>query len=241
MRHAAIFTIAKLGLAYLASSADSALVRVALFWCVISTAGLAIAYALRKPSVFFKRRNGTIPFVGYVLYWPYFLMSYLSLWLFRRFSDEGPISEIISGVYLGCRLFPSDRALFESKGIASTLDLTAEFSELTFARGQPGYKCLPLLDTDAPSLEQLRDAMSWIEGRITQGPVFVHCALGHGRSATIVAAFLLKSGRASSAEEAVAEVAKHRPKIGLGPKQHAALEHYAEDAGSSSSSFTSPA
>ncbi len=241
MRHAAIFTLATLGLVYLASSADSALVRVALLWCAISTAGLATAYAFRKPSLFFKRSNGTIPFVGYVLYSPYFLISYLSLWLFRRFSDEGPISEILSGLHLGCRLFLSDRGLFESKGIASTLDLTAEFSELTFVRAQAGYKCLPLLDTDAPSLEQLRDATIWIEGRITQGPVFVHCALGHGRSATVVAAYLLKSGRASSAEEAVAEVAKHRPKIGLGPKQRAVLEHYAEDVGSSSSSFTKPA
>jgi protein-tyrosine phosphatase len=228
MRYAGTFIVVTVLLAYLAFSAESYVAKIPLLWCGISTAGLAFAYAFRVPNLFWKRPNGTIATLGYVLYWPYFFLNYLSLWLFRRFSDEGPISEIVPGVYLGCRLFSSDRAMFESKGIASTLDLTAEFSEPAFVRALDGYKCLPVLDTDAPSPEQLRTGVDWLERRIEHGPVYVHCALGHGRSATIVAAFLLKSGRASSAEGAVALVGKHRPKIGLHPKQYAALESYAK-------------
>lgn len=228
MKYAAIFTVATLLLAYLAFSAESYVAKIPLLWCAISTAGLSFAYAFRNPSVFFKRPNGTIGLLGYLLFWPYFLLNYLSLWMFRRFSDEGPISEIVPGVYLGCRLFSSDRRMFQSKGIVSALDLTAEFSELAFVRALAGYKCIPILDTQAPSPEQLRTGADWLERRIEQGPVFVHCALGHGRSATVVAAFLLKSGSASSAEAAIALVGKHRPKIGLHPKQFAALESYAK-------------
>jgi hypothetical protein len=228
MKYAGTFILATVLLAYLAFAAGSYVAKIPLFWCSVSTAGLAFAYAFRNPNVFCKRPNGTIAILGYVLYWPYFLLNYFSLWLFRRFSDEGPISEIVPGVYLGCRLFSSDRGIFQSKGIASTLDLTAEFSEPAFVRVLDGYRCLPVLDTDAPSPEQLRAGADWIERRIERGSVFVHCALGHGRSATMVAAFLLKSGVAASAEGAVALVREHRPKIGLHPKQHAVLEHYAE-------------
>lgn len=228
MKYGATFVIATVLLAYLAFSADAVVVKALLFWFAISTAGLAFAYASHNPNIFFKRRDGTIAFAGYVLYLPYFLLNYLSLWLFRRFSDESPISEIVPGVYLGCRLFSSDRGMFQSKGIASALDLTAEFSELPFVRARDGYKCIPILDTHAPSPDQLRTGADWIERRIEQGPVFVHCALGHGRSATTVAAFLLKSGRAASAESAVALVGEYRPKIGLHPKQRAALEKYAQ-------------
>ena len=112
--------------------------------------------------------------------------------------------------------------------IVSTLDLTAEFSELAFVRALDGYKCLPVLDTEAPSMEQLRSGSDWIAGRIEAGPVYVHCALGHGRSATMVAAFLMRSGRAPSAEGAVEMVARQRPKIGLHPRQFAALETHAQ-------------
>lgn len=228
MRYAGTFAVAAAFLAYLAFSSESPLAQIPLSWCAISAGGLAFAYAFRVPYVFFKRPNGTIATLGYVLFWPYFLLNYLSLWLFRRFSAEGPVSEIIPGVFLGCRLFSSDREMFRSRGIASALDLTAEFSELAFVRALDGYMCLPVLDTEAPSQDQLRRGADWIERRIGHGPVFVHCALGHGRSATIVAAFLLKSGRASSAKGAVAMVGKQRPKIGLHPKQYAALERYAE-------------
>ena len=52
---------------------------------------------------------------------------------------------------------------------------------------------------------------------------YVHCAVGHGRSAALVAAVLLARGRAASVDEAEAQMRQKRPRVGLGPSQKALL------------------
>ena len=88
------------------------------------------------------------------------------------------------------------------------------------------YRCIPLLDTRAPNLTQLREGANYIAQ--SDGPIYVHCALGHGRSATFVAAYLLLSKRAQTAESVVTQIQKLRPRIGLAREQMAVLELYAD-------------
>ena len=57
-----------------------------------------------------------------------------------------------------------------------------------------------------------------------QGPLLVCCALGYSRSATLVAAWLLQSGRADSVEQAIAMIRAARPRIVLGDAQRKALQ-----------------
>jgi len=121
-----------------------------------------------------------------------------------------------------------DYQQFISKGIKSTLDLSSEFGEVGFIRTGQNYLCIPLIDTTAPTFNQLDEAISWITARLLEGPVFVHCALGHGRSALVVAGFLLKQGIVNDVKEAVAFIKTKRPGIGLHPKQLAILEKFAQ-------------
>jgi protein-tyrosine phosphatase len=64
--------------------------------------------------------------------------------------------------------------------------------------------CVPVWDTQAPDSAQIDAAVAWAQHQLAEGhPLYVHCAHGHGRSATVLAALLIATGRAASAEEAV--------------------------------------
>lgn len=54
-------------------------------------------------------------------------------------------------------------------------------------------------------------------------PVYIHCAHGHGRSATLMAAAFLAQGLARDAAEAVALMRSERPLVRLNRRQLAAL------------------
>ena len=158
-----------------------------------------------------------------MIYAPYYGLNALSLAGLRRSSRENDCDEIAPDIYLGCRLNAGDRAAIERLNIHSVLDLTSEFGESAPLR-QLNYRAQPLLDTGAPTLDELRDGARWIAQAAKDGPVYVHCALGHGRSATFVAAALMQSGAAQDAGEAVEIIRRKRPHIGLSRAQLAVLQ-----------------
>ncbi len=104
---------------------------------------------------------------------------------------------------------------------SAVLDLSAELPVRL-----PGktYRNLPLLDLVAPDSEACRQGAELIEQLRQQGPLLVCCALGYSRSATLVAAWLLHSGRADSVEQAIAMIRAARPRIVLGDAQRKALQ-----------------
>lgn len=56
----------------------------------------------------------------------------------------------------------------------------------------------------APNTEQIQEGVDWAQEQLAAGnSVYIHCAHGHGRSATVLACLLIAQGRASIAEEAV--------------------------------------
>ena len=230
MRYAIAFSMLTISLLAGVGRLNAPWGRAMLVACAAAAAGLALAYALRNPRLLGKRADGSLAPLAWLVFWPYFLLNLASLWSFRILSREEPASEIVPGLYLGSRPLRRDRASFETRSIAATLDLTAEFSEAGFARAVP-YLCLPLLDTFPPARGELANVADWIGQRLAEGPVLVHCALGHGRSACAVAAHLLRAGHAATVDDAIALVSERRPGVRLEAGQMRALKDYAASLG----------
>jgi hypothetical protein len=192
----------------------------ALLWPGWSVLVVGLGYLGLGPRVLGKRPDGTLaPWVVAILL-PYFAVAWV-LWQLRSRAFGVPaFDEVGPGLYVGRR--PLDRAEFP-KDARCVVDLCAEFPRA--APPELRYVCVPTLDTSVPSdaeLASLLDAMAREEG-----PIFVHCAMGRGRSATIAAALLLRRGIATSAQDAVQRLAQVRRGVRLHAVQQAALERLA--------------
>lgn len=67
---------------------------------------------------------------------------------------------------------------------------------------------LPVPDFGIPHLEELSEAVDWINREIAAGKkVLVHCLVGRGRSGTVAAAYLISKG--FNADEAMQRVRRH--------------------------------
>ena len=225
MPYARAFAALTLLCALGAAQSASALSAAAFGWSALSCLVLSVAYFTRRPLLLGKRSNGTLGGLQVLALAPYHALNALSYALACASSRENAVDEIVPGLWLSRRLNRRDRTLIDSIGPLAVLDVAAEMPEIKSLRGAGiRYLSLPLLDTGAPTPKELRLAASWIEENLARGPVLVHCALGHGRSATLVAAFLLRSGRAATVDEAFAVIRARRPRIEPSREQVGALQ-----------------
>jgi hypothetical protein len=192
----------------------------------LAFAMVAMSYAGAGPWLLLKGAGGRRRPWAWPLYWPYFLLNGLGLSLFRLTERHPPYVEVAPNLFLGRRLTAREARRDGAPRWEAVLDLAAEFPEASPLRGVANYRSLPVLDATAPTLEDLSGAVSWLAERTAEGPVYVHCALGHGRSATVVVAYLLATGRAATVDEALAPVRSHRPGVGLRAMQLDVLKRY---------------
>jgi Dual specificity phosphatase, catalytic domain len=222
-----LFLLLGLACVVLAFLAESLVGKFIAFSSAFAFSGMATAYAFSWPGLIGKRRDGCLLPSSYLLFWPFHILNYVSLTLFRLSGQSAPFTEILPGLYLGSRLTPGDaRRLFERK-ISAVLDLTSEFSEVRSLREVAAYMCIPLLDRTAPSPAELDAAICFMHEQTRRGPVYVHCALGHGRSATVVLAYLLASGKFANLNDALGHIQTKRPRVRLNPSQLRALQEFA--------------
>jgi hypothetical protein len=154
---------------------------------------------------------------------PYFLLSAATFTLYRTFSRGSAYVQVAPNLFLGRRL--TDREA-EAGGWASVLDLAAEFPALPWEQTCSAYRSLPVLDAAAPSEEELRQAALWIAEAVKAGPVYVHCALGHGRSACVIVAYLLSIGEIGTVDEGAQRLQSMRPGVQLSPAQLQVLRRF---------------
>ena len=88
------------------------------------------------------------------------------------------------------------------------------------------YLHVPTEDFSAPDMEQIDDAVEFIQNRIENNePVMVHCAAGIGRTGTILACYLVKYQKLS-AKDAIQKVRKERPGSIQSESQEIAISLY---------------
>lgn len=222
-KYAALFGVLCLGSLAAALVAASGILKIINFNAAIAFGGVALGYGVLGAKVFGKR-GAKISWWSWLLFWPYFALNYVSLWFFRRASKENIADEVVPGLWIGSRLWTRDEKLLPT--FLAVLDLTAEWSEVAFLQAAPSYLCVPVLDTTAPTLDELHRGVEFLSLHHARGTIYVHCALGHGRSATFIAAYLLSSQQASSIEEALIHLRKIRSAVDLHPAQNVALQQY---------------
>lgn len=199
--------------------------RLVLVWIAVSLALVAIAYARGRPQVLMKRDDGTQPVRAWLLLWPYFLLSRFSLLLYRL-SRRGNVAfaEVLPGVWFARRLTTRE---MRASGVtwSAILDLAAELPRV--ASSDVTYRAISMLDGAVPSEAQLRDAVAWIDEQAKHGNVLVHCALGHGRTGSVILAWLLLRGHVPDVTTGIAHLVARRRTFGMSKAQAEGVERLA--------------
>lgn len=224
MKYAIVFSSLGLVCAFYALSVQPLWLRLLMVSLALCWLGVGIAYAGVGGRIFGKRRDGRLAWWS-VLFWPFHGLNFLFLSSFRRGKKENRFDLIDDKIVLGCQLSREHEAELAAHSVCAVLDLTCEFAEASFLR-HLDYRSIPILDTHTPPLEALQEGADFLVQSAAQGPVYVHCALGHGRSALFVAAYLIRSRKAKTADEAIEFIRARRPNIGLHPGQRAVLERF---------------
>ena len=185
-----------------------------LLWPALVMIAVALVYVVKAPRAFGKRADGTLPAWAWLLWGPWFAYMWIAHELARRATREPVANEVAPRIWVGRRPRPGELP----PGVSILVDLCAEFP---VARGIAcDYLTIPTLDATSPTVAQLQRAVDQILA--TDGNAFIHCAFGHGRSATVAAAVLIRRGDATL-DTVEALMQAHRPRIGLNAIQRAML------------------
>src|SRR5262245_17618768 len=220
MKYAAAFAIMSMCLVFVAFSLDG-VYRLAL-WPGVSFLIVALAYAKLGPRVLGKKPDGSLGWLALVLLLPYFLLTW-GLWhLLRMVHREDCCNEVAPGLWLGRRALPREIP----EDVDLVIDLTAEFFEPRSITKQRTYVSLPVLDASVPDLATFASAVESIA--VWPGKVYIQCASGHGRSATLMAAVLIRKGLVGSVDEALRHIKRTRPGIAVEKRQRSLLVIWSE-------------
>ena len=192
-----------------------------LLWPSLSFSLVAAAYAGLGPSLFAKTQAGTLPPRTVLMLGPYLLLSWVGWLALRALQGKAPWAQVAPEIFLGRRLEEHELPA----GSALIVDLTCEFSTRHPARPARRYLCLPTLDATAPEAAAFRGLIE--ELRAVNDKIYIHCAAGYGRSATVAAALLIARGLAETPEEAEERLQESRPGVKLNAEQRGLLRDFA--------------
>jgi protein-tyrosine phosphatase len=187
-----------------------------LLWPAAVLIAVAIIYLVPAPGALGKRPDGTLAWWAWLAWAPLFGYMRLLHEAARRLTDEPVANEVAPGVWVGRR--PRVHEL--PAGIALVIDLCAELPEAPGVTDGRAYLTIPTLDAMAPPAQDIARAVDAVLG--ARGPAFIHCAFGHGRSAAVAAAVLVRRGDATLAD-VEHKLRACRPRIGLNAHQRRAL------------------
>ena len=197
-------------------------------WFAVSFGLASLAYGGLGPRTFGKRPDGSVPWWSLALSGPFLVVGRAGLRAFNATGLETPWSEVDANVWLGRRPQGPDGTAFAGLAPRAVVDMTAEVAKSRHLQGHEAYLVLPTLDNESPSPAQLERGLVFIETHRIHGPVYVHCALGNGRAATMMAAWMLGTGRVETPTDAVRMLQERRPSVGLSQAQQRGLMQWHE-------------
>lgn len=142
-----------------------------------------------------------------------------------KHSNRFEYSRITKNVFLGtdscCQLHFKKELL--DRGITADIGLREKHIDSPF--GVQYFLWLPVKDRHAPTQKQLLAGTAFIDALVkTNAKIYVHCKNGHGRSPTLVAAYLIMKGMTPN--RAIEHIRKIRPSIHPTKIQLRALQNF---------------
>lgn len=150
----------------------------------------------------------------------------------RNDGHEFDYSKIDEHIYIGSNLCkgnvcPIHSVDFKKLGVCVEINLDDTRKEIP-PDDIESYTWMPVVDGYPPNEIQLSLGTSLMNEAIIGGrTVYIHCRNGHGRSPTLVAAYLIRY-KGMSVDEAEKFIKKSRPEIHIEKKQKKALEKFSQ-------------
>lgn len=138
-------------------------------------------------------------------------------------------SQVTPQLYVGGQHHPRGWARMQALGITAVVSMReTRYDDRALGIATDRYLQLPTRDGTAPTLDHLRAGVAFIEEEIAnEGIVYVHCASGVQRAATMAAAYLMSTGL--SKQEALAKIREVRPFINPRRSQRKQLDRLADE------------
>ena len=218
MKYFLLLFIIGLSLSYLALQSSCWIIEGILLWTAFSFLLVSAAYVWIGPKLFGKGPDGQLDKLRVVLLFPYLFLNWI-LWNIQRLiTREHCCSQIRPGLWLGRRAFLNEIP----EDVTMIVDLACEFAAPRNVNKKGGYLSCPMLDGSTIDKQEflvlIKRITSW------DGSVFIHCAQGHGRSATVVAAALIAKGFANDLDDALSIIKRSRPRVHLNRNQRKMIE-----------------
>lgn len=195
-------------------------------WPALAVIVIGFGYLGLGPSIFGKQPDGSLQPLRALVLLPYHVVAFLRMHWDAWRHHEDAWNEVAPRLYLGRRTMgalPNETRV--------VVDLTAELPAIhgvnaSVQTGALRYFVLPTLDATAPEevafIRLVEDLASH------DGVIFIHCAAGHGRSATLAAAIVVARSLAADAKSAEAHLKRARPLVHLHREQRALVDRFAE-------------
>ena len=134
-------------------------------------------------------------------------------------------SLVAPGVLVGPQHRGAGARKLAEMGVRYCVNMRIEFDDAEHGLALEHYCHLPTVDDEAPTLEQLRRGVAFVDGAVSAGEsVYIHCGGGVGRAPTMAAAYFISRGFAL--DDAVALIRETRPFIHIMPPQMDQLRRF---------------